>query len=68
LTLLGCENSTILLKKEGEIWVDSAIIAFEDSAFAIDWESSFRSKEDLQLINEGKIYLFSTGAEGEFNF
>lgn len=60
LTLMGCENPSILLKKSSTIFLTSAMIAVGDMSYATTEDFS------LKLINEGKMYAFGTGSDGEY--
>lgn len=63
LHILGCDNPQILLKKSTTIALESASIAIGDRSYADNVESL----TDIELINSGKAYFFSTGSDGIFN-
>lgn len=63
LHALGCDNPQILLKKSTTIELESASIAIGDQSYA----DTFESLTDIELINSGKAYFFSTGSDGIFN-
>lgn len=68
LKLNGCENPTILFKKSTSILIECGTISFGDRSFEfLPGEFNFFDEAYIQLINNGKLYSFSTGGDGEFN-
>lgn len=68
LVLTGNDKSKIIFKKAGIIPVDTASISISDQSFNIyELDGDFSDKNYLSLINQGKCYIFSTGADGMYN-
>lgn len=70
LDLTGHVNAKIVKKISGKINTETASIAIGDPYYArnvIEAYSNYSEKNVVNLINEGKGYVFSTGSDGLHN-
>lgn len=66
LELTGFVNAKILKKVTGKINLESGCIAISDEYY-FGMHTNYIEKNNLNLINEGKSYIFGTSADGFHN-
>lgn len=69
MLLTGKDKSEIILKKTGEIPVDTASIIIADPNYfdVNELKMDLSNNNFLNLLNQGKCYIFNTGADAMFS-
>lgn len=70
LELTGNENAKIIKKIFGKINVETATVAIGEPSYskeALDAYEKYAAQKILNLINQGKLFIFGTGGDGEQN-
>ncbi len=66
LVLTGQDKAVVVRKVSGKVTVESGTIVIADPG-QVDSQALDNGQHDLSLMNQGKCFIFRTGADGIFN-